>query len=88
MTKRLFAALDTDGNGVVDNNELIAGLSVLCAGSNDEKIRAAFMLYGECCDVQSIHAWMDEMDELSLHILGRFEVVWLLCDGQTRTATA
>ena len=33
------------GNGVVDFTELASGLSVLCGGSRDDKVRAAFDLY-------------------------------------------
>ena len=36
---------DKDHNGIVDFAELSSGLSVLCAGSRDEKITAAFALY-------------------------------------------
>ena len=33
------------GNGVVDFTELASGLSVLCGGSRDDKVKAAFSLY-------------------------------------------
>lgn len=42
---RLFDVFDEDGNGVVDFTELASGLSVLCGGARDEKIRSAFALY-------------------------------------------
>lgn len=42
---RLFTIFDTDGNGVVDFCELSSGLSVLCGGSREDKVRAAFALY-------------------------------------------
>lgn len=42
---RLFDAFDADGNGVVDFCELSSGISILCGGSREEKIRAAFALY-------------------------------------------
>lgn len=45
MVDRLFATFDTDKNGVVDFNELASGLSVLCGGSEIDKVRAAFNLY-------------------------------------------
>ncbi|OQR94910.1 hypothetical protein ACHHYP_00829 [Achlya hypogyna] len=45
VAARLFAVFDADGNGVVDFGELGAGLSVLCGGSQEDKVRAAFALY-------------------------------------------
>jgi Ca2+-binding EF-hand superfamily protein len=46
LCDRLFSTFDADGNGVVDHTELLTGISVLCAGSQDDKIRAMFQLYG------------------------------------------
>lgn len=45
LVDRLFALFDTDRNGVVDFNELASGLSVLCGGSEADKVHAAFNLY-------------------------------------------
>ncbi|TYZ60306.1 hypothetical protein PybrP1_010825 [[Pythium] brassicae (nom. inval.)] len=45
LVDRLFALFDTDRNGVVDFNELASGLSVLCGGSEADKVHAAFSLY-------------------------------------------
>ncbi|KAF1316742.1 Recoverin family protein, partial [Globisporangium splendens] len=45
LVDRIFALFDTDKNGVVDFNELASGLSVLCGGSETDKVRAAFNLY-------------------------------------------
>ena len=42
---RLFDLFDTDGDGYVDSAELTSGLTVLCGGSRDEKVKAAFALY-------------------------------------------
>lgn len=42
---RLFDIFDSDGNGVVDFCELTSGLSVLCGGSREDKVRSAFALY-------------------------------------------
>jgi Ca2+-binding EF-hand superfamily protein len=42
---RLFDMFDTDGNGVVDFAELASGLSVLCGGTREDKVRIAFQLY-------------------------------------------
>ena len=41
----IFDIFDTDGNGVVDFQELACGLSVLCDGSRDDKAKAAFSLF-------------------------------------------
>jgi len=41
----LYTLFDADGDGVVDSNELMSGLSVLCGGDRDEKAAAAFALY-------------------------------------------
>ena len=41
----LFKVFDSNGNGSVDSRELASGISVLCAGQRDEKIRAAFSLF-------------------------------------------
>jgi Ca2+-binding EF-hand superfamily protein len=38
----LFDLFDEDASGHVDSNELICGLTVLCAGRRDDKVRAAF----------------------------------------------
>jgi Ca2+-binding EF-hand superfamily protein len=45
ITDRLFAFFDQDGNGKIDFSELVCGLSVLCKGTQDEKIRYAFRGY-------------------------------------------
>jgi Ca2+-binding EF-hand superfamily protein len=41
----IFEAFDADGNGFIDFNELSSGVSVLCGGSTNTKIQAAFSLY-------------------------------------------
>ena len=46
ISKRLFNVFDRDGNGLVDKNELKTGMSLLCPGSQEDKIKAAFALYG------------------------------------------
>ena len=45
VVRHLFETFDADGNGVIDLAELSSGLSVLCGGSRDDKVRAAFSLY-------------------------------------------
>jgi Ca2+-binding EF-hand superfamily protein len=47
MTEKLFSIFDRDGNGVVDRGELAVGISILCPGSQEDKIKAAFDLYDE-----------------------------------------
>lgn len=44
VIRRLFDSFDSDGNGVVDLNEMASGLSTMCRGSPLEKIEAAFAL--------------------------------------------
>ena len=41
---------DKDSNGVVDLGELFCGISLLCAGSRGEKLKAAFDLFDESKD--------------------------------------
>jgi len=41
----LFGHFDSDGSGMVDFRELVAGLSVMCAGTGEDKVRSAFNLY-------------------------------------------
>ena len=45
VIRKLFQAFDSNNNGVVDSRELASGISVLCSGSQDDKIQAAFALY-------------------------------------------
>ena len=44
-TSTLFDAFDTDGDGTIDFAELGAGLSVLCGGEGEAKVRATFALF-------------------------------------------
>ena len=48
---RLYDIFDTDGNGVVSFDEFASGISVLCGGSREDKVRAAFALF----DLSLIH---------------------------------
>jgi Ca2+-binding EF-hand superfamily protein len=50
----LFELFDTDGNGFVDFEELASGVSVFCAGTTEEKVRAAFALYGMYADIGTL----------------------------------
>jgi len=42
---RLFVLLDTDNSGTIDLREFITGLSCLCKGTPEEKIRVTFKAY-------------------------------------------
>jgi len=42
---RLFQLLDVDGNGILDLQEFICGLSMLCKGTPDEKLKLSFKAY-------------------------------------------
>lgn len=44
LINRLYDAFDSDQNGLVDFIELASGLTLLCQGSRDSKIRSAFQL--------------------------------------------
>ena len=44
-TDALFDAFDSDGNGTIDFAELGAGLSVLCGGDAEQRVRLAFSLF-------------------------------------------
>jgi Ca2+-binding EF-hand superfamily protein len=46
VLSHLFDIFDLDHSGSVDFTELSSGLSILCGGDAQEKIHAAFMLYG------------------------------------------
>ena len=45
MFERIFAAFDADGNGVVDAQEFLVGMSMCCRGSIAEKIKFAFKVF-------------------------------------------
>ncbi|KAI9921483.1 hypothetical protein PsorP6_001163 [Peronosclerospora sorghi] len=45
LVNRLYDVFDRDGNGQIDFSELASGLSVLCKGARDAKVKAAFRLY-------------------------------------------
>eukprot|EP01135_Chromosphaera_perkinsii_P004656 Nk52_evm5s293 gene=Nk52_evmTU5s293 len=45
ITERIFKFFDQDGDGVINFLELVCGLSVLCKGSQEEKIEYAFKGY-------------------------------------------
>lgn len=74
IQSRLFAIFDQDGNGVVDFGELIAGLSVLCGGEEDEKISQAFRLIDVNGD------GLISIDEMIVYLAAVFRVRVYACD--------
>jgi len=47
VVNRIFDLFDADGSGAVCFPELAAGLAILCAGTKQEKTRAAFQAFGD-----------------------------------------
>ena len=45
LGERLFSQFDVKGNGFIDFDEFISGLSVCCRGTVDEKIHFMFNMY-------------------------------------------
>jgi len=45
ITERIFSFFDQDGNNMIDFSELVCGLSILCKGTQEEKISWAFRGY-------------------------------------------
>jgi Ca2+-binding EF-hand superfamily protein len=68
--RRLFAVFDRDNNGVVDFAELVAGLSVLCGGSRDDKIVHAFRVIDVDGDGRI------SIDEMIAYLTGVFKLVF------------
>ncbi|KAK1934500.1 Recoverin family protein [Phytophthora citrophthora] len=70
LVDRIFELFDQDNNGLVDFNELASGLSVLCGGSQTDKVRAAFNLY----DVN--HDGYISLGEMRLYLTSVFKVLF------------
>eukprot|EP00948_MAST-09A_sp_MAST-9A-sp1_P003581 g3581.t1 len=73
--QQVFDLFDVDGNGFVDFAELCAGLSVLCGGSDSDKVEAAFSLYDFNDRGFITHA------ELENYLTGVFKVLFLAENG-------
>jgi len=65
----VFDLFDRDGNNVVDMMELICGISLLCAGTEDDKIHAVFNVFDENGD------GFVSMDEMFKFLTSVFKVV-------------
>eukprot|EP00397_Hematodinium_sp_SG-2012_P010303 GEMP01010413.1.p1 GENE.GEMP01010413.1~~GEMP01010413.1.p1 ORF type:complete len:337 (+),score=80.41 GEMP01010413.1:170-1180(+) len=65
----VFEMFDHDNNGVVDMMELICGISLLCQGSEEQKIRAVFDAFDENGD------GFISMDEMFKFLTSVFKVV-------------
>jgi len=65
----VFDLFDRDDNGIVDMMELICGISLLCQGSEDDKIHAVFNVFDENGDGYI------SMDEMYKFLTSVFKVV-------------
>jgi len=72
VADRVFDVFDRDGNGIVDHSEFVAGLSLLCKASSDDKIRAAFNLFDLDGDGHVTY------DEMLRYMISFFEVCFAL----------
>jgi hypothetical protein len=68
ILQRVFDIFDKDGDGCVDHAELMAGLSVLCGGSTESKVRTAFQLFDTNGD-----GYID-MEEMATYLTSVFKV--------------
>eukprot|EP00929_Paragymnodinium_shiwhaense_P108918 TRINITY_DN75275_c0_g1_i1.p1 TRINITY_DN75275_c0_g1~~TRINITY_DN75275_c0_g1_i1.p1 ORF type:complete len:349 (-),score=103.78 TRINITY_DN75275_c0_g1_i1:542-1588(-) len=65
----VFELFDRDSNGIVDKMELVCGISLLCAGSEDDKIHAVFDIFDMNGD------GFISMDEMYKFLTSVFKVV-------------
>jgi hypothetical protein len=68
LLSRLFRVLDVDSSNTVDLGELTNGLSVLCAGTGETKMRYAFMLFGGCTSRTLLHPFLRGGGGLCVHV--------------------
>merc|ERR1712113_1231786 len=65
----VFDLFDRDDNDVIDMMEIICGISLLCAGSEDDRINAVFAVFDENGD------GFISMDEMTKFLTSVFKVV-------------
>ncbi|CAI5740369.1 unnamed protein product [Peronospora farinosa] len=70
IVDRLYDVFDHDGNGQIDFSELASGLSVLCKGARDAKVKAAFRLYDFNAD------GFISMEEMKRYLTSIFKVLY------------
>ena len=66
----LHATFDVDGDGKVDTQELLSGLTILCGGDVEEKCRASFELY------DTDHSQSISREEMESHLTSVYLVVY------------
>merc|ERR1711998_572890 len=71
LTKELYGAFDSDGNGKVDMTEIKAGLALLVGDSAEAKMVAVFKLYDKDGD-QAI-----SMSEMSSYLNAVFKLLFM-----------
>jgi Ca2+-binding EF-hand superfamily protein len=69
VSAAVFDLFDRDGNGVVDMMELVCGISLLCKGTEDDKIAAVFKAFDENGD------GFVSKEEMNTFLLSVFRVV-------------
>ena len=74
LLQRLFAFFDADDDGFVDRVELATGLSMLCGGTNEQRVRAAFEMVDTDGDGMLCLSEMQRF--VGLLVLA---VMWCLC---------
>jgi Ca2+-binding EF-hand superfamily protein len=75
ILNRLFSLFDKGQTGRVDYQELVSGLSVLCGGNREDKIRAAFALFDYNGD------GFISKDEMTRYLVAVFKVLYATQSG-------